>query len=107
MKWERLGWSAVSKTCVAALLLWAIGRHPYGYYKLLRWVVCGTGGFTAWEAANSGKDGWAITFGIVALVFNPVLPVGLDRATWAWVDLAVAILFVTSITAIRRRISGQ
>ncbi len=80
-----------------------MGRHPYGYYKLLRWVVCGVGAYMVLEAAKSKKEGWAITFGITALLFNPFVRVGFDRDTWPWVDLAAAILFVISLAPLRGR----
>ena len=81
---NKLTWSAAARICAGVLLLWALSRHPYGYYKFLRWVVCGVGAYSAFEAAELKQEGWAITFGIMALIFNPFVLLRFDRATWVW-----------------------
>jgi hypothetical protein len=96
-------WSAAARICAGVLLLWALARHPYGYYKLLRWVVCGVSAYSVFEAAELKKEGWAITFGIMALMFNPFIPVQLGRATWGLVDFGAAVLLAVSLYAVRRK----
>jgi len=97
------------------MLIGALFRHPsvagYGryhapyddYYTLLRWVVCGVAAFAAFQAGKSKKTGWMWALVIVALAFNPLLPVHLQRDTWAVIDLAVAVLLVVSIVFLDRR----
>ena len=99
----KLKWSAAARICAGALLLWALAPHPYGYYKLLRWVVCGVSAYSAFEAAEMNRGGWAITFGIMALMFNPFIPVQLGRATWGLVDCGAAVLLAVSLFAVRRK----
>jgi hypothetical protein len=96
-------WSAAAKVCAGVLLVWALARHPYGYYKLLRWVVCGVSAYSALEAAELKNRGWVITFGIMALMFNPLIPVQLGRATWGFVDFGAAVLLAVSLFAVRRK----
>lgn len=100
---NKLTWSAAARICAGVLLLWALARHPYGYYKFLRWVVCGVGAYTAFEAAELKKEGWAITFGIMALIFNPFVLLRFDRATWGLVDFGAAVLLAVSLFAVRRK----
>jgi hypothetical protein len=78
----------------AAMLVIALLHHPYGYYQLLRLVllVCG-GWMTLWSWENRGR-GWAIPFGATTLIFNPLLPVHLDRETWALLNIGAAVLFI-------------
>lgn len=92
----------MAKVIAAAMLLVALGRHPYGYYILLRWVVCGVAAFSAFRASELGKTGWVWPLAIVALFFNPIVPVHLGRELWALIDVAVAALFVISIVAVDR-----
>ena len=99
----KLKWSAAARICAGVLLLWALARHPYGYYKLLRWVVCGVSAYSVLEAVELKKEGWAITFGIMALMFNPFIPVQLGRATWGLVDFGAAVLFAVPLLAVRRK----
>jgi hypothetical protein len=82
----------------AVLLVVALGNWPYGYYQLLRLVVCGAGAYVAWVSYHS-KYPWAVwLFGIVAILFNPLAPIHLSRAIWQPVDLACAVLFLLVCT---------
>jgi len=93
--------SLIARLVATALLLWALSRHPYGYYKLLRWVVCSAGAYSSFVAMSSRKTSWAWALGITAAFFNPIFPIHLKRATWAVLDIAAAILFGASIFAVR------
>jgi hypothetical protein len=97
--------ATVGKVIAAGMLFAALGRQQYGYYTLLRWVVCGVAGFTAVQAAGNKNAGWAWTLGIVALVFNPFVPVRFTRDVWSLVDLTAAILLLVSIASVDRRSS--
>lgn len=59
-----------------------------GYFMLLRFVVCAAFGFWAWDAHDRGMGGWRNAFGLVALFYNPFLPVRLgDRELWEVLNL--------------------
>lgn len=81
----------------AALVLAAIILFPYGYYILLRWIVAVSSVFTAYVASQLNRIGWMWLFVLVALLFNPIAPVYLDRETWQIIDFVAAGLFVSSI----------
>ena len=83
----------------AALLLLALADLPYGYYTFLRLVVCAVAAFGAFRAAASKSEVWAVVLGGVALLFNPIIPVHLDRETWAPIDVVTAA--VLSVSALR------
>ena len=87
----------VARLVAIILLLWALAHHPYGYYQILRWVVCGSAAYSAFVATELNKIFWAWTLGITAVLFNPIIPIHLDRETWAVIDIAAAIIFGTSI----------
>lgn len=80
------------------MLLFAIPQGwPYGYYTLLRLVVCGTAVYVVWFAKTINKQGWMWTIGFIALLFNPLIPIHLDKAIWSFIDLVVAFIFFISI----------
>jgi hypothetical protein len=89
--------SIIAKLIAAVMLFAALGRHPYDYFTLLRWVACGVAAFTAFQAVEIKKTGWLWVFVIVAIVLNPIAPVHLKREMWAFVDAAAALLFLLSI----------
>ena len=66
-----------------------------GFYTLLRIIV--TIGAVAVLVAefNNEFSFWVLVFGIIALVFNPIIPVYLnDKGTWVIIDLLTGILFL-------------
>jgi hypothetical protein len=79
---------------VAALAAWAVSRHPYSYYTLVRWLAFIGGAYMAWRLYKSEMLGLAILFGCTALLFNPVAPFYLRRHTWEILDVACAGLFL-------------
>ena len=75
---------------VAALALW-----PYAFYQLLRWLICPTAGFLSFRFRKARRPGRSWTWGVIAVLFNPLIPVSLDRIAWNAADIAVASLLVT------------
>ncbi len=78
----------------AAMLLGALADLPYGYYQLLRFVVCGVSVYVAYMAYKWQKIWATWLFGFIALLFNPLIPIHLSREIWQPIDLICALLFV-------------
>jgi hypothetical protein len=78
----------------AVMLLGALGRWPYGYYQLVRWVTCGAAVWIAFLAYDWRKQWASVLFGIVAVLFNPLLPIHLTREIWQPIDFLCAVLFI-------------
>jgi len=82
---------------VAAIMLFvAIAELPYGYYQILRWVVCGVAIYIAYMAYRWRKVWATWVFGFVAALFNPIIPVHLTKEIWQPIDVICAILFALS-----------
>ena len=93
--------SVIVRLIAVVLLLLALDKHPYGYYKLLRWVVCGANVFAGFISMEQEKKTWVWVFGIIAVLFNPIIPFRLDRDTWHVIDLIVAVILGISTFIIR------
>ena len=68
---------------------------PYGYYNILRVVVCVSAVFMAVRAMKT-ENGQLLPwlFGGLALLYNPVLPVHLnEKAIWMMVNAFTAVVF--------------
>jgi hypothetical protein len=78
----------------AFLLIGAAPIHAYGYYIFLRWAVCAAAVWFCYSAVNV-KRGWLLIVGVpLAILFNPIVPIYMHKATWSIIDLAaVAVLF--------------
>ncbi|MHC4132546.1 MAG: DUF6804 family protein [Planctomycetota bacterium] len=80
---------------IAAFMLFgAMAPWPYGYYQLLRFVVCGASVFVAYTSYNWQKIWSTWLFGFIALLFNPLIPIHLSKEIWQPIDVICAILFI-------------
>lgn len=94
----------VARIVAAGLLIWALDRHPYGYFTLLRWVTCAVAAFTAVQihTIDEKQKIWLWVFGIIAILFNPIIPVHLSRDIWGPIDLVTAGIMLASILKFRK-----
>ena len=70
---------------------------PYGYYKLLRLIVCPTAIYLAIFASEHKKTKWVWGMGFIALLFNPVFSIHFYKLTWSFIDLVCGILFIIAL----------
>lgn len=78
----------------AILLAIAVLDLPYGFYTILRIVICA---IAAWLAVDDYRRAstitpWVITLAIIAALFNPIIPIYLKKDIWLFVDLAAGAL---------------
>jgi hypothetical protein len=80
----------------AAMLLVAPLPLPFGYYTLLRLVVCTAAGWLAYDEHRRRASWcrWSLGLVGIALLFNPVAPVPFGRSTWAPIDVGASAVFV-------------
>ena len=48
----------------------------------------------AYKFYNEKREGWAICFGALALLFQPFVKIALGRTMWNIVDVVVAIMLI-------------
>lgn len=89
-------------TCCVLLVI-ALLPLPGGFYTLVR-IITTIGAVVA--AVQNSKDGiniWGILFGILAVLFNPVIPVYLhDKGAWSLIDIIAIIIFVCYLVKLKR-----
>ena len=78
----------------SGLLLVALVNLPIGYYTILRIVVTIGAVTVVITEFENGINFWVITFGLIAILFNPLVPVYLnDKDAWFPIDIIAAIIF--------------
>lgn len=80
-----------------ALLFYATSRNTYSYYIFLRWFVFVSSIYFAYESNKNDKKIWLISFSVLALIFNPIVPIYLKKEVWTFIDLFSAIIVFVSI----------
>ena len=87
------------------MLLAAIPEgFSYDYYVLLRCVVCFSAIFIAWDSHKNQKINWLWPMGLIAVLFNPLIPFQLARTTWIIVDLISSATFLSFLIKENRKI---
>lgn len=79
------------KLLLAALLLLCLAPMPYGYYQLVRIVAMIGFAVMAYHYHEKEAMPLAITFGGLALLFQPFVKVALGRSMWNVIDVIVAV----------------
>ena len=79
------------------MLFWALVDNPYAYYQILRWVIAGVTGYSAYLAYEQGKNAWAWILVITAILFNPIASIHLNREIWSLLNIIAAAILFTSI----------
>jgi hypothetical protein len=79
----------------AGLLFLGALSLPSGYYDLLRWFIFGVALFAAYTNFQLEQTSWGIAFLVIALIFNPFLPLYLyDKLLWSVIDIGAALTFI-------------
>lgn len=79
---------------LATLLLLCLAPMPYGYYALVRFVVMVAFAVMAYQYWNKKQQSLAVTFGALALLFQPFAKIALGRTVWNIVDVIVAAFLI-------------
>ena len=98
--------SSVAIRLITVIILFGgFSNQQIGYYKFLRWVVVATSIYACYIAYQNEKkiNFWLWLFGLIALLFNPIIPFYLGKSSWQSVDLIVGIIFIISIFFVREK----
>ncbi len=99
---EIIQYKNIASVIAIVMLLLAIPDiWPYGYYVVLRWVVVASALFLIWVSYEFKKQLWLVLMAMTAILFNPIVPIHLNKETWVIIDFVVAVLFLISIFGIK------
>lgn len=87
----------------AVMLFFAAAPLSYGYYTFLRLVVCGVCSYSAYVTQKRNAKVLPTVYGLIAVLFNPIIKIYLPKEVWVFFDISVGVLLL--ITA--RFISSQ
>ena len=77
----------------AAILLVSVFPLPYGYYLFLRIVVTITSVMVIYIFHKDKNKRAVIGLALIAIIFNPIIPIHLEKAVWLPIDVLTAAYF--------------
>jgi FtsH-binding integral membrane protein len=76
--------------------------HSRDFYTALRWVSCAAFAYSAVVASQLQLTFWTWVFALLAILFNPIIPVYLQRQLWQIIDyVAMVIISLAAIVFTR------
>ena len=88
----------------AVLLFLGATSMPSDYYFIMRILVFCACVYVIFWNIGAERSSWAIVFGIIGLIFNPIFPVYLyDKTTWMILDITSGIAFIYNSAIIFKR----
>ena len=88
----------------AVLLFAALLPLPIGYYSILRIAITVACLIAIYDERDRGVTPWSVTFGLIAIVFNPIAPVYFNnRVIWSVIDVAAGGVFALRFNLSLRR----
>ena len=85
------------RVAIVLIMLGAFGDNPYSYYQFLRWATVIVSFYLAYVAHENKRNGWTWTFAIIGILFNPIVPFYMERETWQFFNLVVAVIYLVSL----------
>ena len=76
------------------LLIIAIGQNPYSYYIFLRVFLFVASVINLYFLFQKKDKFWGTFFFIVAIIYNPILPLYLTKSLWSIINL-LTIIFIS------------
>ena len=68
------------------LVFAAAEKQPDSFYTLLRWVCCAVFAYSAVTSFQMKRMLWLCIFATLAIIFNPIFVLQLDRNQWIIAD---------------------
>ena len=74
----------------------------YGYYVLLKFVVCGGCAFLAANAYDDGRKHLVWFLGGLAVLYNPIIRFPLGRELWIAVNILTIIVLIAAMRSLKK-----
>ena len=88
----------------AAMSLVALADLPYGYYQFLRIVVTICTLWIAFSFYQAGYQVIAVVFGILAIIFNPIAKIHMEKDIHAIFNILTAIILIVGLWFQKKRV---
>ena len=89
------------------LALAVSGKHPYGFYTLLRWIACAVFASSTLVVHRLERPLWTWLFAVEAMLFNPFVPIHFVRGTWQIADWLALVSILAAAAVFSKHLRTQ
>jgi hypothetical protein len=93
--------SIIVRIIVVGLILWAYTEPPIAYYTFLQFIVFTICAFGIYFATKTKQTAWILLMVIVAVLFNPIIPIYLKRDLREFYYAITILILLLSIPSLR------
>ena len=88
------------------LILAPLISFPYGFYTLLRLIISITAGVIIYHSYKNagGINEITIFFGLILILYNPIIPVKLSREIWMPINFITSGIYIYGFFKIKKNI---
>ena len=88
------------------LILAPLISFPYGFYTLLRLIISITAGVIIYHSYKNvgGINEIIILFGLILILYNPVIPIKLSRELWMPINFITSGIYIYGFFKIKKNI---
>ena len=96
--WKHAARIWLAEALIVLLALIALRKgNPYGYYVFLRLIACPLFLWIAWKSyTRAATAALTIAACLLAVIYNPIIRVMLDRDRWELLNLAMIVIAIWS-----------
>jgi hypothetical protein len=88
---------------ISAMLFLSIASMPYGYYTLLRIVVCTTFIFASIISYYRNYKNLTLLYALISIIFNPIIKIHFDKEVWIFIDVIASIILIVTANKITKK----
>jgi|WetSurMetagenome_2_1015567.scaffolds.fasta_scaffold191473_1 hypothetical protein len=97
----------LARIIAVIFLLVAYTNQPISFYCLLRFIICVVGIYSAYFAFKTKKTTWVLLMSAIAILFNPLFPIYLERSQWELYDGISILILLLSIPSLHLSINDS
>lgn len=90
------------KIVIIIMLFGALFNNDYGYYEILKWIICSSFLYLSYNNHKNKNDLWFWFFIFSAIIFNPIIKIRLEKEMWILIDVIIMIITIISVFNLKK-----
>lgn len=94
---------ATTSCCERDAFIGIVPRQPIRLLYSTSFGMLGVFAYLAVQSLSLEKQGWLLVLGIIAIVYNPIIPIHLTREIWPFINILTIGIAMVSIFTLKSK----